>query len=96
MSAATSIRHRLTVIASLYVSQAIPLGFFIVALPAILRQKGLALEQVGLLGALAMPWLLKFLWGARKRVAGGVCCRWIEQHGRRAIRNHAGGNRPQR
>ncbi|MGH9867985.1 MAG: MFS transporter [Candidatus Polarisedimenticolia bacterium] len=49
-------------LAALYVSQAIPLGFFIVALPAILRREGLGLEQLGLLGALALPWLLKFLW----------------------------------
>jgi len=55
-------RKRLTLIASLYVSQAIPLGFLIVALPAILRREGLGLEQTGLIGALALPWLIKFLW----------------------------------
>jgi RhtX/FptX family siderophore transporter len=54
--------RRMTVIAALYVSQAIPLGFFIVALPAILRREGLDLERVGLLGVLALPWLLKFMW----------------------------------
>ncbi|MCP3915918.1 MAG: hypothetical protein GY711_10220 [bacterium] len=32
-------RQRLTVLAALYVSQAVPLGFFIVALPAILRRE---------------------------------------------------------
>ena len=53
---------RLTVIAGLYVSQAIPLGFLIVALPAILRSEGLGLELTGLIGALALPWLVKFLW----------------------------------
>lgn len=55
-------RQRLTTIAGLYVAQAIPLGFLIVALPAILRRRGLGLELTGLLGALALPWLLKFLW----------------------------------
>ena len=55
-------RRRLTLIASLYVSQAIPLGFLIVALPAILRREGMSLEQTGMLGALALPWLIKFLW----------------------------------
>ena len=54
--------ERLRLVAALYVSQAIPLGFFIVALPAILRSRGAALVDVGLLGALALPWLLKFLW----------------------------------
>lgn len=53
---------KLLLLASLYVSQAIPLGFFTVALPAILRRQGVPLEQIGLVGALALPWLLKFLW----------------------------------
>ncbi len=54
--------RRYTLIASLYVSQAIPLGFFVVAMPGILRSYGVGLEQVGLVGALAFPWLIKFLW----------------------------------
>ncbi len=53
---------RFSALGALYVSQALPLGFFIVAIPAILRLEGLPLEQVGLLSALAFPWLLKFLW----------------------------------
>ncbi len=53
---------RFTLIGSLYVSQAIPLGFFTVALPAILRARGVSLQNVGLLSALALPWLIKFLW----------------------------------
>ena len=53
---------RYSLLGLLYVSQAIPLGFFIVAVPAILRSEGLPLEKVGLLSALAFPWLLKFLW----------------------------------
>lgn len=57
-----SSRRRLLTLALLYVSQSIPLGFFIVALPAILRAEGLPLEAIGLLSALATPWLLKFLW----------------------------------
>lgn len=54
--------QKMTLIASLYVSQAIPLGFFVVALPAILRQRGTSLETVSLFSALALPWLIKFLW----------------------------------
>ena len=53
---------RFTLIGSLYVSQAIPLGFFTVALPAILRARGVELQNIGLLSALALPWLIKFLW----------------------------------
>lgn len=53
---------RLLLLALLYVAQALPMGFFVIAMPAILRLRGASLEQVGLLGALAMPFLLKFLW----------------------------------
>jgi MFS transporter, PAT family, beta-lactamase induction signal transducer AmpG len=53
---------RLLLLALLYVAQALPMGFFVIAMPAILRSRGASLEQVGLLGALAMPFLLKFLW----------------------------------
>ncbi|HKV08494.1 MAG TPA: MFS transporter [Thermoanaerobaculia bacterium] len=53
---------KFTLIATLYVSQAIPLGFFIVAIPAILRWQGLSLRGVGMLSAIAFPWLIKFLW----------------------------------
>lgn len=60
--AAGSRGSRLLLLALLYVSQALPLGFFVIAMPAILRSRGMSLEQVGLLGALALPFLLKFLW----------------------------------
>ncbi|MDX1996531.1 MAG: MFS transporter [Thermoanaerobaculia bacterium] len=53
---------RLVLLGLLYVTQALPLGFFVVALPAILRSRGASLEQVGALGILALPFLLKFLW----------------------------------
>lgn len=53
---------KLALVGSLYVSQAVPLGFFIVAVPVILRSQGLSLERVGLLSAIALPFLVKFLW----------------------------------
>ena len=49
-------------IATLYISQAIPLGFFVIAMPTILRNNGASLETIGLFAALAAPWLFKFLW----------------------------------
>ena len=55
-------RRQLVLLGLLYVAQALPLGFFVVALPAILRDRGVSLERVGFLGALALPFLLKFLW----------------------------------
>ncbi|MEL7059036.1 MAG: MFS transporter [Acidobacteriota bacterium] len=53
---------KFSLIASLYVSQAIPLGFFITAMPVILRDSGRSLESVGLFSAIALPWLIKFAW----------------------------------
>jgi RhtX/FptX family siderophore transporter len=58
----TETATKFSLITTLYVSQAIPLGFFIVAVPAILRSQGLSLAGVGLLSAIALPWLVKFLW----------------------------------
>ena len=54
--------RRMSLLAALYVSQAIPLGFFIEAVPAIGRDLGLSLKDIGLIQALAAPFLLKFLW----------------------------------
>lgn len=62
MQPAPTTRQKLTLVASLYVSQAIPLGFFLTALPVILRQGGLPHETVGLFAMVAMPWILKWAW----------------------------------
>ena len=62
-SAASMNRPRkLSLLAALYVSQAIPLGFFIEAVPAIGRDLGLSLRDIGLIQALALPFMIKFLW----------------------------------
>ncbi len=53
---------RLGLLASLYVSQGLPFGFFTQALPVLLRKHGLSLEQIGLSSLLAVPWALKFVW----------------------------------
>ncbi|MEE2777108.1 MAG: MFS transporter [Acidobacteriota bacterium] len=60
--ASPSTATRFSLISLLYVSQSVPLGFFIVAVPAILRDQGLSLEYVGLLSVIAFPWLVKFAW----------------------------------
>ncbi len=49
-------------LSSLYFSQGLPSGFLAHALPALLREYGVAVEYIGLLKLLALPWLLKFLW----------------------------------
>lgn len=53
---------KLALLASLYITQYIPIGFFFAALPAIMRQRGASLEQIGAVYVLGLPWLLKFLW----------------------------------
>lgn len=53
---------RLGLLASLYISQGLPFGFFTQALPVLLRKHGLSLENIGLSSLLAIPWALKFAW----------------------------------
>lgn len=55
-------RRKLGLLASLYVCQGLPFGFFTQALPVLLRRLGLSLEEIGLSSLLALPWALKFLW----------------------------------
>ncbi|PSB09516.1 MFS transporter [Pleurocapsa sp. CCALA 161] len=49
-------------LASLYISQYIPLMFFYEALPVYLRQRGSSLEAIALVNLLILPVVLKFLW----------------------------------
>ena len=46
----------------LYFTQGLPFGFFVHYLPIVLRRQGVSLEEIGWLGALALPWGFKFLW----------------------------------
>jgi hypothetical protein len=46
----------------LYASQFFPLGFFYYALTAVLRRRGVPLEQIGMLQLLALFWVVKFAW----------------------------------
>ena len=49
-------------IASLYVTQFLPVSFFFMGLPAILRAQGRTLEEIGALYLLGFVWVLKILW----------------------------------
>lgn len=49
-------------LAALYVSQFLPVAFFFMGLPVILRDQGMALEQIGALYGLGLVWVLKFIW----------------------------------
>ena len=53
---------KFVLLSSLYVSQFIPSAFFFRALPIFMRQQGVSLQAIGLLGLLTLPWMLKFLW----------------------------------
>lgn len=49
-------------LASLYIAQGLPFGFFMQSLPVLLRNQGMGLETIGFAAILVMPWALKFLW----------------------------------
>jgi hypothetical protein len=51
-----------SLLASLYISQYIPMMFVMNSLPVFLREEGVSLEQIGLLSMVALPVALKFLW----------------------------------
>ena len=53
---------RWAMLLSLYVTQYLGIGFFLIALVAILRQKGMPLENLGLIYLLGTLWVFKFLW----------------------------------
>lgn len=57
-----SAAYKLTLLASLYLAQGLPFGFFTQALPVLLRERGLSLAAIGATGLLFLPWALKFLW----------------------------------
>lgn len=50
------------VLFALYFSQGLPSGVLAHAVPAIMREQGVALEYIGLIKLLALPWALKFIW----------------------------------
>jgi MFS transporter (putative signal transducer) len=49
-------------VGGLYVAQSVIGGVTWAGLPAVLRDQGLSLDNVGLLSLIALPWALKFLW----------------------------------
>lgn len=64
-------RRLLVLIGCLYMSQGIPMGLAFVAYPAILRTLDYSTEAIGLLGLVALPWALKFLWAPMVDNAAG-------------------------
>lgn len=52
---------KLGLLSTLYLSQGLPYGFFVTAIPVLLRQEGSSLTMVSLSSALMLPWGLKLL-----------------------------------
>ncbi|HVO30929.1 MAG TPA: MFS transporter, partial [bacterium] len=61
---------RYSVLAALYFSQGLPTGFFVQALPVLMRERGIDLAAIGAASLLGAPWALKFLWAP-----------WVDAHG---------------
>jgi MFS family permease len=53
---------KIVLLAGLYLSQCLLPVFILSAVPVFLRQQGVSLDKIGLLGLLALPLMLKFLW----------------------------------
>lgn len=49
-------------IGGLYVGQSVIGGVTFIALPSVLRERGLPLDQIGLIYLAVLPWAIKFLW----------------------------------
>jgi len=54
--------RKLSTLGGLYFAQGMPYGFQVMALPVILRERGVSLSAIGFASALALPWMLKALW----------------------------------
>lgn len=66
-----------TLLFLLYLTQGIPFGFQVTALPVLFRQSGVSLTMIGFSSLLALPWMLKIMW------APLVDRFWIAKLGRR-------------
>lgn len=55
-------RGKYTVIGSLYITQGLPFGLAMIAMPAIMRQAGHAVESLAVFALVMLPWAVKFLW----------------------------------
>jgi hypothetical protein len=70
-------RSRFGILAVLYLAQGLPYGFQSFALPIFLRRSGVSLTAIGLLSALALPWLFKPLWAPLVDRYGQTRRAWI-------------------
>lgn len=52
----------LLLLTALYLAQGLPYGFFVQALPVLMREAGYSLTKIAAASLLFLPWALKFLW----------------------------------
>lgn len=55
-------RYKFVLLFFLYVSQSIPVGFFTMAIPVLLREQGGSLAYIGILNLLLLPHIFRFAW----------------------------------
>lgn len=55
-------RYKFALLFFLYVSQSIPVGFFVMAIPVLLRSEGGSLAYIGVLNLLLLPHIFRFSW----------------------------------
>ncbi len=58
----TTSTNKMWLLAGLYISQFLGVGFIMSAVPAILRSEGVGLDKIGWLYGLGLIWSIKFLW----------------------------------
>jgi PAT family beta-lactamase induction signal transducer AmpG len=75
-----TLRKKLFWISILYFVQGMPFGVVLDVLPVYFRQNGVSLREIGLMGALTLPWTLKVLWAplldrfGERRTWVAICC----------------------
>ncbi|MEM7111180.1 MAG: MFS transporter [Chloroflexota bacterium] len=55
-------RRKMVLLGGLYITQFLGLGFIITAVPAIMRENGASLDEIGVIYVLGLVWAIKFLW----------------------------------
>lgn len=79
-------KRSVPLLAALYFAQGLPFGFFVQAVPVLLRKAGASLETSTLATLLAFPWALKFLWApVVDRASPGPARSWASGRRKRFI-----------
>src|SRR5262245_51306043 len=75
-----TLRKKLFWISLLYFVQGMPFGVVVDVLPVYFRANGVSLSEIGMMGALTLPWTIKVLWAplldrfGERRTWVTICC----------------------